>query len=288
MGKRGPKPTEIGILTFWEFEFYKAFHSLRDGTPLPIRRKSAVDLPAAEIRRFIERLKQMNPEAYWLTTRRVALELGEKLDLRKPPTSMDRFWAAQERKQEIFWLERGLHPPKIEAQIKRRKIWNDLVRASTYSAVRRSCGRWARLPDVRRAGMTPFAGHVVQNAAQFLLMKKNKRFPRSEYSDNARLEYLARGMAGILEGVSPMTAIERLRNMKHGPQGALWRPDDGRCGCWRCSLRQGDEVEQIMQGSYENGLRLFVELAATTRVPRDWLRGKRSRSRTLDFLVLNL
>jgi hypothetical protein len=279
MGKRGPKPVNIGLLSFWEFEFYKALHLLRDGTPLPTRKGSPVGLPTAELGTFIGHLKRMSAQQYWLTSRRVAVELGEAVNLKKPPLPMDISWAKQERDGEIYWLERGMKPPSIAAQAKRRKIWNDLVRAITYAALRKTCGRWAQLPDVWKTGMTSFPQHIVENAAQFLFMKRDRRFPRSNYGDDARLDYLSRGMAGVLSGVSPMTGIERLRNMKHEPGGPLWVTRQGDytlpvteqcCGCWRCSIKRSTRVTQITQTWYENGLKLFMELASSTKVPREW------------------
>jgi len=117
------------------------------------------------------------------------------------------------------------------------------------------------------------------NAAQFLSMKQNQRFPRSNYADDSRLEYLARGMAGAVLGMSPMTAIERLRNMKHTLGGPLWvtaqgnyalPSDDQYCGCWRCSIEQSNRVGKITQAAYENGLRLFFDVACSTRTPPEW------------------
>ena len=213
MGKRGPKPPNFGLLNLWEFEFYKVFRQLRDGVPLPIKDRLSMGFTSVELRAFIEQLRRMSPEKYWLTTQRFTADFGEVINLNKPPSRMDLFWAEQERNREIQSLERALKPPSIEAQAKRRKIWNDLVRVNTYATLRKVCGRWVRLPDVRRAEKTAFPKHVLEHAAQFLYMKRNRRFPRSNYGDDARIEYLARGMAGIIRGLSPMTAIERLRNM---------------------------------------------------------------------------
>jgi hypothetical protein len=279
MGKRGPQPVGLGLLTFWEFEFYKALHLLRDGTQLPAKYGPPMGLTPAELRTFIAQLKRMSAEQYWLTTRRVAVELGEAMNLKRPPLRMDLLWAEQERDEEVYRLERGLKPRSIEAQARRRKMWRALVGANTYAALRKVCGRWAQLPDVRRLGMTSFPQHVLENAAQFLFMKRNRRFPRSNYGDDARLDYLARGMAGVLCGVSPMTGIERLRNMKHDRGGPLWVTRQGdytlpeteqHCGCWRCSIKRSNKVTQVSQMWYENGLKLFMELAGSTKVPSEW------------------
>jgi hypothetical protein len=261
-GKRGPKPVDLGLLNTWEFEFYKAFHLLRDGSVLPRPNlPPPLGFKPSELRALIARLKRMTPEDYWHTQGQLARELGEKVNLQRPPRTVDRLCAERNLKGEIVWLEQALNSPKVQAQVRRRKIWNDFVRATTYSALRKACGRWSRIPDVRAAGMTLFPAHIVGNAEQFLFMKRNKRFPRSHYGDNSRIEYLARGMAGVLVGVSPMTAIERLRNMKHELGGPLWGELESRCKCWRCSLNSSNEVSKMMQGSYENSLRKFIEVA---------------------------
>jgi hypothetical protein len=263
----------------WEFEFFKAFHLLRDGTMLPTKFDPATGLVPTEMRRLIDLLRRMRAADFYLTSAKLGNELGGKRNLKRPPTSVDLWWAEQERRDELFALERNLEPPETVAQERRPKIWSDLIEAHTYAAVRKACGRWAQLPDVRRAGMTPFPRHVLQHATQFLSMKRNKRFPRSAYGDASRLDYLARGMAGIMVGVSPMTGIERLRNMKHTRNGPFWLSREGnqelpesqqRCTCWRCALEWSLRMGQVMLTAYENGQRLFMELAAKTHAPKEW------------------
>jgi hypothetical protein len=261
MGKRGPKPVDVGSLNVWEFEFYKAFHLLRDGMTLPASNLPPPALQPSELRMIIKRLKQMSPEEYWRTSRQMARDLGEKVNLKRPPRLVDRWWAEQKLAQEISELEEALSPPSVLAQARRRKIWKDLIHAGTHATLRKACGRWARLPDVRYAGMTTFPENILANTAQFLAMKRNKRFPSSDYADNARLDYLARGMAGVMVGVSPMTANERLRNMQHTDGGPLWVESEQRCDCWRCSLQSSNEVSKETQGWYENGFRRFIEVA---------------------------
>jgi hypothetical protein len=285
MGLRGPKPIATGLLTTWEFEFYKAFRSLRDGLSLPAKSSPPTRLTRQELRSFIGQLKHMTPEHYWLTTQRLTAVMGHLVNLSRPPTSMDRLWAERQKGDEIHFLQMELNPPGIEAFDRRRKIWDDLVEADTYAALRKACGRWAQLSDVRRSGTTPFPRHVVQNAAAFLSMKQNARFPRSTYGDDARVDYLARGMAGALCGVRPMTGIERLRNMKHDRTGPLWVTREGnrvlpereqRCGCWRCNIERSSKVTQFARVGYDNGFKVFMELSASTKVPIEW-RAKRSR-----------
>jgi hypothetical protein len=257
MGKRGPKSPDYGLLSVWEFEFYKAFHLLRDGNALPARQRTPVSgLTRSEASKFLTILKRLSAGDYYLATRKMTLEFGQHPNLDRPPISVDIEWAESQRNEEIVWLERLLRPD-----------------------VRKVCGRWSRLPVVLGAGLTPFPDHVRTNAAQFLLMKRNKRFPKSAYGDDSRIEFLARGMAGIMVNLSPMTAVERLRNIKHEPGGPFWVERDGNqslprdrqhCSCWRCGINRGNELSKSMQGPFDDGFRVFMEIAAKTKAPKEW------------------
>src|SRR5205807_1409658 len=124
MGKRGPQPVDMRLLNWWESAFHKAFRSLRDG--IPTKPLPPSGLTKRELQSFISQLKRMKPERYWLTTRRLAVEMGQPVNLSRPPLDVDRDWATQERNSEIRSLERELNPPDIDAQRRRRKIWDDL------------------------------------------------------------------------------------------------------------------------------------------------------------------
>jgi len=291
MGKRGPKPVEYGLLNVWEFEFYKAFHLLRDGYALPSRQRPPVSgLTFPEANTFLAALKRLSPEDYYLATRKLAVECGQGFDLDKPPMGVDIEWAESQRREEIVWLEQLIRPKFPKAKIAGMKIWKDLVRADSYADVRKACGRWSRLPTVLAAGLTPFPDHVRSNAAQFIAMKRNERFPKSDYGDDSRIEFLARGMAGILVGVSPMTGVERLRNMKHEPGGPFWVEREGNnalprsrqyCRCWRCGINQGNELSKTMKGPFDNGFRIFMEIAAKTKAPEEWKQRRLRRFMTV-------
>lgn len=267
MGKRGPKPVDLRLLNIWDFEFYKAFHHLRDGISLPVHNLPPPSgFSRAELRTVLARLKSMSPAEYWRVQQQMTLEFGETVDLEHVPTHDEIDFADMDLKEEIYWLERSLIPQKIHAQIQRREIWDDLVRAKSQAAVRKACEQWSQLSDVRVSGLIPYPEHVRANASQFLSMKRNKRFPYSNYGDDSRIEYLARGMAGVLVGVSPMTAIERLRNLNHAPSGSLWNTDERRCGCWRCHIKSSNELSKTTHGWYENGLRKFIEIADSMKL----------------------
>jgi hypothetical protein len=282
MGKRGPKAVDYGLLSIWEFEFYKAFHLLRDGYALPVaQRPPESGLTREEATSCLATLKRMSEDDYYLASRKLAAQSDQPINLERPSISIDRMWAESQRDEEILWLERLLKPKRPMAEIAGRKVWRDLLRAKTYANLRKVCGRWSQLPVVLGTGLTPFPDHVRANAAKFLEMKRNERFPTSDYSDDSRIEFLARGMAGIMVNVSPMTGVERLRNLKHAPGGPFWVEQQGSeslprdrqfCSCWRCDIARGNELSKALRNPFDNGFRRFMEIAAKTKAPKEWIK----------------
>src|SRR5258708_37143717 len=252
----------MGTLNVWEFEWYKALHLLRDGNQLPSdavfervnRREAKAQLTywkEAKPEEILGDMLRLTPPAFTEIATTHARAQAKKEWVERERQWL-RKWAELERESQIASLERHLKPRTIYAQAERQEIWHALVRARTVTAVRRTCERWQSLADVRGKGFTCFAAHTSTNAKEFLQMKKNVRFPQSDYADDSRLEYLARGMAGVMMGKSPMTAIERLRNMKHGPGGALWSAEEKICTCWRCGNRRWSDLYRKIDAAETN------------------------------------
>jgi hypothetical protein len=261
----------MGLLNVWEFEWYKAFHVLRDGTSLPgagALTSPPLNISPAQVRSWIRRLKEMDEELYVRINRRACEEISGQRDPNpnRPVSVDDRMWAQMNKENEIAEIERYLNPKRTPAQSERRVVWESLVRARTLSALKEVCEQWAILPDVRAWGLACYPDHILANAREFFRMKREARFPKSDSPvlDESRMEYLARGMAGILVGVSPMTGIERLRNMKHARGGPLWTKEPGGreyCGCWRCGMDRERPVHKLGAAMWWNGLALFMRLA---------------------------
>jgi hypothetical protein len=257
MGKRGPKPVDIGLLSGWEFEWYKAFHLLRDGVELPYSHAKRLRWVDRAINRArLEAIRKLTITDY---CRKRFIEdfltHEDALEFSKNPNNLA--WAEKEQAREIAWLKHNLDPKRSEKFAEGRKIWRELVSARTLLALREVTENWARLRGLKpgRFAYFPADTHILANSKKFLSMKLNRRFPRSEFADDSRLEYLARGMAGAMADVSPMTAIERLRNMKHTPGGPLWREKYRNCGCWRCELERSDRVYDTLNDAYEKELK---------------------------------
>lgn len=166
--RRGRKPLNLGLLCTWEFEWYKAFHLLRDGTQLP---------PDANFVAANERASK-GLLRWW---KKVSLKeiLG---DMRPgPPPPFDelpqgerekakRRWemmewkvlkdfAELERKAEIAGLERWLKPRETPARTDRRKIWETLADPGAPSkTVEQVCEQWEASPRCSRTGSCSFCG----------------------------------------------------------------------------------------------------------------------------------
>jgi len=135
----------------------------------------------------------------------------------------------------------------LEEVVARTDIWNDLIQAGSVREVRSVCQRWkAKLREVttdpeRQTALSGYGGLELfprlldRHAVEFFATIRDKRFPRADYSHESRLTHLARGLAGVIMGLRPATAIDRLRKMKHGLGGPLWDPNDKLCMCWHCS-----------------------------------------------------
>lgn len=219
----------------WEFELWKAFHLLRDG----------IELPGPQwARPEVARLSPQERDAIHVEIQRSTLKDYAALmdpEDRKAFKTLDpvvQEFSFEQWKNDAFAELAELKPRLIPHRQERRELWNALIRVRTRSALEEVCRRWERLARTR----FPAYHYILENADQFFAMKRALRFPRSSYADDSRIDYLARGMAGALMNVSPQTAIERLRNMKHAPGGALWKKEPGGreyCGCWRCGIECG-------------------------------------------------
>jgi hypothetical protein len=172
------------------------------------------------------------------------------------------------------WPERTFEPPVFEpdrndpdkwtVRIEVRKaggwppedgLWDALVRARTQEQVRQACERWERWlhPSF---GLHSYPQQLAERARDFLKIKRDKRFPKSlrPSSDAKKLEQLARGMAGTDVGISPITAIDRVRKIKHGPH----------CPCWPCEKKRYEKLDEFLKHYPEPELKHFAQGVAVT------------------------
>jgi len=273
--RRGRKPLDIKLLQIWEFEWYKALHLLREGTQLPPdpnfvvvnERETKAQLQWWKSASYKDILGEMQPG--------VPPEFDELPETERERakvrwTMSEWKWlkdfAENQRESEISALEHWLKPRITPSMRGRREIWATASESkASIKAVGRACEKWRLLPDVRSRHVAVFADHVQANIEKFQRMKADTRYP-GPHADDSRLDYLARGLAAVMVGASPITAIHRLRLMRHEPGGPEWvekrsyvdgkgKPDEvpAHCGCWRCELQASRRYWRTLR-SVQEGL----------------------------------
>jgi hypothetical protein len=273
--RRGRKPLHLGLLCTWEFEWYKALHLLRDGTQLPPDRNYVVVneretkgqlqwWKKASLKEILGEMQPGTPPPF------DELPDGEREKAKKHWEMKEWRWlkdfAERQREAEIAAQERWLKPRETPAQAERRKNWETLADPEApIKAIEHCCEEWKSLRDVRAQGLGVFADHVLANVEEFRRMKRDQRYPGPD-ADDSRMEHLARGMAGVMVGASPITAIQRLRLMKHEPGGPLWVEKESwedangktnevpaHCRCWRCSLKRSHRMWSRLRTLQQEG-----------------------------------
>jgi hypothetical protein len=271
--RRGRKALDLGLLCTWEFEWFKAFHLLRDGTQLPpdpnfvaanerVTREELRWWKKASVKEILGDMQPGTPPAFDEVPEREREKVRKHWEMREWKWLKD--FAEQQREAEIAALERWLKPRATPARTERQENWKTLANPdASIKAVEHSCQEWKWFPDVRARGLSVFADHVLANMEEFQRMKDDERYPDA---DDSRMEHLARGMAGIMVAASPITAIQRLRLMKHERGGPLWVEKESwvdtngksnevpaHCRCWRCSLKRSRRTWSRLRSLQEEG-----------------------------------
>lgn len=204
MGKRGPQPQPLRELLFWEGLWYWVFQHLR-GDSAPSDAKLAMNMNIknqlrAERDELAKFVANDTIQEYWLE--------GQKAD-----------------------LERDL---KRKPQDSEPAVWRDLIAAKTAADIRKACRASTRWLSPKWQGR-PYVQDLYDKAQDFVRAKtENIYYPRRDSNDEKRVAFFARAMAGISLGISPNTAIDRLRKYKHGDE----------CPCVHCDQSRWDRIEQ--------------------------------------------
>ena len=100
---------------------------------------------------------------------------------------------------------------KIRGTPAERELWERLLDARSVEEVQVICGQSQYWLNPRRSGK-PFVEVLSSRADQFLAAKNDRRYPASRRpsSDDRRLRFLARAMAGVTLGRSPRTSVDLL------------------------------------------------------------------------------
>lgn len=246
--RRGRRPIDFQTLDLFDCGWFLAFRRLREGGVLPVRTvqwwtRRQIGFSARERLTMLER---MTAEQYWAyfvaqEPRSYLTEKGKLSEWAPPPYSANREQAQHLLAEEIAYLKRSVkdEPAIAQDRDKGLVIWQALWKARTATAVEAACRLWS---GWRIETAIPFPDLLLANQRHFLTLVKSVDFPRSESGDDARLAYLSRGMAGVSMGISPRTAVHRLRTMRHDSKGPLWSATARRCLCWRCDFGKDVKV----------------------------------------------
>lgn len=112
---------------------------------------------------------------------------------------------------------------KIRGIPPERDLWKKLKQAVNVEDVQGICRQSQFWLNPRKSGK-PFVETLSTKAGQFLAAKNDRRYPGSERasSEDKRLRYLARAMAGITLKRSPRTSVDLLaRGMSRGVRSAV-------------------------------------------------------------------
>jgi hypothetical protein len=189
MAKRGRKPLDLNLLIWYEWHWWQTFSALRDGVEGGAEMASPWSPP--------DDFEYPSRPA-WMTN---------------PGAVHD--WDKKARED---WLSHWEYHPNYSKQIPaERHVWEALKRAETPSQLRRIFSMSKRLGDWSM---------LDEHAEQFLAALKDSRYSgKSSSKDDQRLLYCARAMAAISLHISPATAVDRLRKLKHG-----------NCNCSHCAF----------------------------------------------------
>jgi hypothetical protein len=109
------------------------------------------------------------------------------------------------------------------------------VAAHTAEGVRQACQQSRSWLNPAWQGR-PYVKDLYDHAGQFVRAKQDPYYPRRESGDLKRVTFFARAMAGIAVGISPSTAVDRLRKLKHGPK----------CPCVHCDMERWDRMDRTV------------------------------------------
>lgn len=203
MGRRGSTPTALNELLFWEAQWYQVFRQLRGLMPsaeIALGRRRYRGLLEEELQ---ELQKQMKSEVPGYS--------GGLTEIPKDHKDVDALIFREGRIQEIK------NELKRRPNLSEPAVWRALVAAGNGKEVLAACQKSKRWLNPEWPGRS-FVRTLWENAGPFAKAKSYVYYPRRESGDQKRVAFFARAMAGIACDISPVTAIDKFRKMKHGPK----------------------------------------------------------------------
>jgi hypothetical protein len=138
------------------------------------------------------------------------------------------------------------------------QIWLALVQAfeaQDSARVREACRQSKRWLNPKWGGGSivtsrgtrwmgrPYVSLLGEKAEQFVRASQDAYYPRRDSRDSKRPAFFARAMAGISCNISPVTAVHRLRKLKHGRK----------CPCVHCKADHWNRYYKLLYRSLRKG-----------------------------------
>lgn len=207
MGKRGPKPVDLGQLRFEAYLLVLAFYGLRDGAPALLRHVKG----GVWKTRLLPEVREDEigrPEK--LRERILAGKMGHGPQVRYSPIrykvktlTVPSTKKALKDARELVRCNKNwrLTPPVFP----RPELWKRLNKTRSGAEVRKVAGRIRRVYPV-------LASVLYSHAEDFLAAKRLHNCPKSNRpgSDDKRAQFFSKVLAGLRLGIAPATATKRL------------------------------------------------------------------------------
>jgi hypothetical protein len=204
--KPGPKGTNLEMLYFWEHEWHAVFNGLAHG---------------------------LSERGIWRSNWEPAAPPKRTGDIKLYQERV-RAWEARRKTSDGWKYERyRLSRPGIQSE---PQVWQQIKSAATPAAITDASDRSEFWLHAKRIGR-PYVVKLRENADEFL-KSKHYRYPHSDRpsSEAKRVLHFARAMAGIMEGVGPIRAIDIIRLSKHGL----------RCPCVSCEIKRNRKLARAL------------------------------------------
>ncbi|MCI0722935.1 MAG: hypothetical protein L0338_28805 [Acidobacteria bacterium] len=205
--KPGPKPLDLGFMKQQAYVWTTVLYRVRDGCPGYLAKIVGGSGKATHIRvmdglSFFETVTRPLRQRQGLLPARservevvaTAVVLPEKLR-----------YARQLLKDAKSWILTPPEPPRPE-------VWSRLKKARSVAEVRKIADELHRVNrTISAAQWKPLHLH----ARDFLRAKRLHSYPKSDRprSDDKRIHFFAKILAGLMQGIAPATAIKRLSNL---------------------------------------------------------------------------
>jgi hypothetical protein len=238
MGRRGPKPVDAKRLEAEAAQWARFFYTLRDGQPgyaehtEPGKPGNIIEFlltATGEVQKQLVKTggaresldslqvakEKLHKVSDWVASRSGGDEMDRAKQLSEPVMLIPVSEAARTLPPKMQFLGWTFYSPVMP----KPGVWKQLKKAHTSRQVKRAAQEIGDLQNIftsSSAWSRDPAGALSHYAKGIHVAKKLPHYPRTDRprSDDKRLQFLAKVMAGLTLGLAPITAVKRLSGWK--------------------------------------------------------------------------